>query len=138
MSISSSNTETKRCRHCNAEMVKLVSKSERNLGRSYWKCFRTNGATRCSGYEWVTAANTPNESDILNQVDVKELNAYAELPISLQQLYSELQQIEGHGVMGNLGQVYIRGQKLAVFEDVHPTVAPETYRRSCDSLYNNS
>ncbi|CAL2258901.1 unnamed protein product [Prunus armeniaca] len=63
MSISSSNTEAKRCRHCNAEMVKLISKSERNLGRPYWKCFTTYGATRCSGYEWVTAANTPNESD---------------------------------------------------------------------------
>ncbi|CAL2239838.1 unnamed protein product [Prunus armeniaca] len=127
MSISSSNTEAKWCRHCNAEMVKLISKSERNLGRPYWKCFTTYvniifpnlGATRFSGYEWVTSANTPTEFDIQNQVDVK-------LPISLQQLYSELQPIEGHGVMVNLGQVYSRGQKLAVFEDVHPTVAPET------------
>ncbi|CAL8167473.1 unnamed protein product [Prunus armeniaca] len=41
MSISSSNIEAKRCRHCNAEMVKLISKSERNLGRPYWKCFTT-------------------------------------------------------------------------------------------------
>ncbi|CAB4316851.1 unnamed protein product [Prunus armeniaca] len=134
MSISSSNSEAKRCRHYNAEMVKLISKSERNLGRPYWKCFTTYVSiifpnlvsTRCSGYEWVTAANTPTESEIQNQVYVKEFNAYAELPISLQQLYSELQPIERHGIMGNLGQVYIRGQKLAVFEDVHPTVAPKT------------
>ncbi|KAI5323934.1 hypothetical protein L3X38_033007 [Prunus dulcis] len=126
MSISSSNTKAKRCWHCNVEMVKLISKSERNLGRPYWKCFTTYGATRCRGYEWVTGANPPTESDIQNQVDVKEVNAYAKLPISMQQLYSELQLIEGHGVMGNLGQVYIRGQKLAVFEDVHPTVDPET------------
>ncbi|CAL8136127.1 unnamed protein product [Prunus armeniaca] len=87
MSISSSNTKAKRCRHCNAEMVKIISKSKRNLGRPYWKCFTTYrsiifpnlGATRCSGYEWVTAANTPTESDIQNQVYVKELNAYAEV-----------------------------------------------------------
>ncbi|CAL8134465.1 unnamed protein product [Prunus armeniaca] len=79
LSISSSNIEAKRCRHCNAEMVKLISKSERNLGRPYWKCFTTYGATRCSDYEWVIAANTPNESDTQNQVDVKELNAYAEV-----------------------------------------------------------
>ncbi|CAL8118476.1 unnamed protein product [Prunus armeniaca] len=79
MSISSSNTEAKWCRHCNAEMVKLISKSERNLGRPYWKCFTTYvsiifpnlGATRFSGYEWVTATNTPTEFDIQNQVDVK-------------------------------------------------------------------
>ncbi|CAL8118594.1 unnamed protein product [Prunus armeniaca] len=134
MLISSSNTEAKWCRHCNAEMVKLISNSERNLGRPYWKCFTTYvniifpnlGATRFSGYEWVIAANTPTEFDIQNQVDVKVLNAYAELPISLQQLYSELQPIEGHDVMVNLGQVYSRGQKFAVFEDVHPIVAPET------------
>ncbi|CAB4269016.1 unnamed protein product [Prunus armeniaca] len=43
---------------------------------------------------------------------------YRKLPISLQQLYKKLQPIEGHGVMGNLGQVYIRGQKLAVFEEI--------------------
>ncbi|CAL9001105.1 unnamed protein product [Prunus brigantina] len=95
MSIFSTNTEAKRwphlifghgppkCQgrpwHYNAEMVKLISKSERNLGRPYWKCFTTYEATRCSGYEWVIAANTPTESDIQNQVDVKELNAYAKV-----------------------------------------------------------
>ncbi|CAL2276851.1 unnamed protein product [Prunus armeniaca] len=60
-------------------MVKLISKSERNLRRLYWKFFTTYGATGCSGYEWVTSANTPTESDIQNQVYVKELNAYAEV-----------------------------------------------------------
>lgn len=41
MSNSSTNTQGKRCRHCNAEMVMLISKSERNMGRPYWKCFTT-------------------------------------------------------------------------------------------------
>ncbi|CAL9028343.1 unnamed protein product [Prunus brigantina] len=79
MSISSTNTKVKRCRHCNAEMVMLIFKSERNLGRPYWKCFTTYGATRCSGYAWVIAANTRTESHIRNQLDVKEHNAYAEV-----------------------------------------------------------
>ncbi|KAL6293484.1 hypothetical protein ACE6H2_001628 [Prunus campanulata] len=79
MSNSSTNTQGKRCRHCNAEMVMLISKSERNMGRPYWKCFTTYGATRCSGYEWVTGGNMPTESQIENQLDVKELNAYAEV-----------------------------------------------------------
>ncbi|KAL6272595.1 hypothetical protein ACE6H2_023287 [Prunus campanulata] len=79
MSNSLSNTEAERCRHCNAEMVMLISKSESNLGRPYWKCFTTYRCTRCSGYKWVTAANKPTESHIQNQLDAKELNAYAEV-----------------------------------------------------------
>ncbi|KAL6279335.1 hypothetical protein ACE6H2_016216 [Prunus campanulata] len=103
MSNSSTNTQGKRCRHCNAEMVMLISKSKRNMGRLYWKCFTTYGATRCNGYEWVTGGNMPTESQIENQLDVKELNAYTEALISLQQLHSELQPIQGHGMMGNIG-----------------------------------